>query len=61
MKRKIISLVMAFLILTSLAACSKSGTSRIEESMFAFDTYMTFCCIKWTAFQKRTGCSHESY
>lgn len=42
MKRKIISLVMAFLILTSLAACSKSGTSRIEESMFAFDTYMTF-------------------
>jgi thiamine biosynthesis lipoprotein len=46
MKIKVIGLVIAFLVVISLAACSKPGPNRIEDSMFAFDTYMTFAVSK---------------
>lgn len=42
MKNKVISLLIAALVLLSLVTCSKSQTKRIEEKLFAFDTYMTF-------------------
>ncbi|HHT65873.1 MAG: FAD:protein FMN transferase [Caldicoprobacterales bacterium] len=41
MKRKGISLLAVVLLLALLAGCGKSETNRIEENLFAFDTYMT--------------------
>jgi len=42
MKRKLICLLLLVAAVLPLASCSRSETRRIEDKLFAFDTYMTF-------------------
>ena len=42
MKKKLTYLLILVMVFLLLATCSKPKSGRIEENLFAFDTFMSF-------------------